>query len=110
LNANLPRDIRVTRIERVAADFDAVRHATGKMYRYVYDDSKVGDIFARGYCWRVHYPLDVAKMQQAADAFVGKHDFRAFESNWPNRASSVRTVRLCSVSRFGGFVYLDIEA
>jgi len=40
----------------------------------------------------------------------GTHDFRCFETEWPNRASSVRSVYFCRVSRLGDFVSVDVEA
>lgn len=110
LNANLPFDIRVQNVTEAATDFDAVRHATGKLYRYIFHDGRQGDVFARNYAWLVHYPLDIQLMREAALPVVGTHDFKAFESEWPNRKSSVRTVRRCDPVRFGDFVYLDVEA
>jgi tRNA pseudouridine38-40 synthase len=39
-------------------------------------------------------------MHEASQVLVGKHDFRSFESDWPNKATSVRTIRDISVRRF----------
>ena len=38
-------------------------------------------------------------MQQAANCLIGKHDFRSFETNWPNKATSVRTVLDLTIQR-----------
>ncbi len=38
-------------------------------------------------------------MHRAAQPLVGTHDFRSFESHWPTRSSSVRTIRDISVRR-----------
>lgn len=110
LNANLPEQIVVRWVERAPDDFDAVRHAKWKKYRYVYHDGPLPDVFLRQYCWRVRTPLDDQRMDQAAAYLVGTHDFRCFETEWPNRASSVRTIRECKVSRLGNLLYLDVEA
>lgn len=110
LNANLPDDIAIHSIREVHADFDAVRDATGKHYRYVFHDGRVGDVFLRRYAWHVRRPLDEAAMDRAARAIEGTRDFRCFETHWPNRVSSVRTVRRCQARRFGELVYLDVEA
>jgi tRNA pseudouridine38-40 synthase len=40
----------------------------------------------------------------------GRHDFRCFETEWPNRASSVRTISHLAVNRMGDWVWLDVEA
>ena len=43
-------------------------------------------------------------------ALRGTHDFRCFETEWPNRASSVRTITHLAVNRFGEWIWLDVEA
>jgi tRNA pseudouridine38-40 synthase len=54
--------------------------------------------------------LDAAAMARAALALRGTHDFRCFETEWPNRASSVRTITHLAVNRFGDWIWLDVEA
>ncbi|HVJ81434.1 MAG TPA: tRNA pseudouridine(38-40) synthase TruA, partial [Planctomycetia bacterium] len=73
-------------------------------------DGAVRDPFLLRHVWAVHRRLDVAAMQQAAAALVGTHDFGSFETHWPNRATSVRTVRTCRVVRCGDLVSVDVEA
>ncbi len=47
----------------------------------------------------VYQPLDVPAMHRAAQALKGRHDFRSFETQWPNRTSSVRTILDIAVTR-----------
>ncbi|MFO0948682.1 MAG: tRNA pseudouridine(38-40) synthase TruA [Planctomycetota bacterium] len=110
INANLPSQIVVHQIEEAPLAFDPVRDARWKLYRYVFHDGPTPDVFLRQYSWHVHYSLDVAAMAEAASVFEGTHDFRCFESQWPNRVTSVRTIRLCRPIRLGDLVYLDVEA
>jgi tRNA pseudouridine38-40 synthase len=49
-------------------------------------------------------------MNQAAQALRGRHDFHSFETHWPNRTSSVRTITHIAVSRMNDFVWIDVEA
>jgi tRNA pseudouridine38-40 synthase len=42
-------------------------------------------------------------MQEAAGCFLGTHDFRCFESHFPNKATSVRTVEEATFFRAGGW-------
>jgi tRNA pseudouridine38-40 synthase len=49
-------------------------------------------------------------MRQAARALLGTHDFHSFETDWPNRASSVRTMMRISVNRVGDYLWIDAEA
>lgn len=110
LNAHLPDQIVVRAIADVEPSFHAIRDAQSKLYRYIFHDGPVGDVFLRRYCWPTRLRLDVERMNEAATWLEGEHDFRCFETEWPNRASSVRTIHRCRVVRLGDLVYLDVEA
>jgi tRNA pseudouridine38-40 synthase len=110
LNAHLPEDVVVRQVEVVADDFDANRDAVRKQYRYAIHDGPVPELFQRRYCHHSRYQLDAAAMSRAAETLVGRHDFRCFETEWPNRASSVRTITHISVDRQGEWIWLDVEA
>ena len=47
----------------------------------------------------MHMRLNAETMHEAAQLLVGAHDFRSFETDWPNKATSVRTVMRISVAR-----------
>ena len=49
-------------------------------------------------------------MAEAAKSLIGTYDFRAFESRWPNRASSVRTITMAEVRWEGGWIWLEITS
>lgn len=102
LNAQLPGDMAVLDVRRTVEGFHAVRDAVSKRYRYVLDDAPVRNVFRRAYCWKVYEPLDVERMHAAAQALRGTHDFRSFESQHPQRATSVRTVHEALVRRASG--------
>lgn len=110
LNAHLPDDVVVKQAEEAAPDFDANRDAVRKTYRYVIHDGETADPFLRRYSCRSRRRLDAAAMTRAAVVLEGKHDFAAFETEWPNRASSVRTITRIAVNRFGDWLWLDVEA
>ena len=110
LNALLPEDVVVLSAEDAPLDFDANRHALRKLYRYVIHDGPAGQVFLRKYSLQTGYRLDAQAMARAAVCLRGQHDFRSFESNWPNRQSSIRTITHLAVSRFADFVWLDVEA
>jgi tRNA pseudouridine38-40 synthase len=110
LNAHLPEDVIVREAAEAPLDFDANRHAKRKLYRYVVHDGAVPDLFMRRYCHHSRYRLDAAAMARAAAVLRGTHDFRCFETEWPNRASSVRTVTHLALNRMGDWLWLDVEA
>ena len=92
LNARLPQDVVVLDAADVVPGFHATADAIKKRYRYQLHDGPVRDVFQRRYVWHVRYRLDADRMQSAAQGLIGRHDFRSFESKWPNRRTSVRTV------------------
>jgi tRNA pseudouridine38-40 synthase len=110
INANLPHDVIVREASDMPEPFDANRDAKRKLYRYVIHDGEVPDIFLRRYSHHVRHRLDEAAMKRAAEPFLGRHDFHSFETDWPNRASSVRTISHLAINRLGAWIWLDVEA
>lgn len=103
LNAILPDDMVVLAACEVSATFDPIRHARRKRYRYVIQDGRVRDVFARRYCWHITTGrLNVEAMRRAAAPLVGRHDFASFETSGSERATSVRTVFELALERGRG--------
>lgn len=76
LNEDLPADINVLAVERVPHRFHARHDAVAR--RYLYQIARRRTAFAKPYVWWVKEPLDVARMQGAAQSFVGMRDFQSF--------------------------------
>jgi tRNA pseudouridine38-40 synthase len=110
LNANLPADVVVSEAVDVPQAFDANHDAKRKLYRYVIHDGAVPNLFLRRYYFHSRHRLDVQAMSRAAEPLLGRHDFHSFETDWPNRMSSVRTISHLAVNRLGEWIWLDVEA
>lgn len=110
LNALLPRDLRVLEVRDMPQAFHATLDATSKRYRYVIDDGPIASPFHLRYSWQVLRQLNIEAMNRAGAALVGRHDFRSFETDWPNRTSSVRTVLELVATRSDDLVWLEVEA
>jgi tRNA pseudouridine38-40 synthase len=110
LNAHLPADVVVRDAADVPQAFDANRDAKRKLYRYVIHDGDVPNLFMRRYCCHAKRRLDAAAMARAAVPLRGRHDFHSFETDWPNRMSSVRTITHLAVNRIGEWIWIDVEA
>ncbi len=95
----LPQDIVVRDVSEVDLSFHATYSAKQKRYRYVILNSRIVLPFLRNYVYQHHRELDAVVMQQAAARLLGTHDFRCFESQFPNKANSVRTVMEATVER-----------
>jgi tRNA pseudouridine38-40 synthase len=110
INANLPADVCVRTCDEVPQSFCANKDAAAKTYRYVIYDGRPHDPFSRRYACHSRQSLDADRMLAASRCLVGRHDFRSFETEWPNRLSSVRTVSRLDVARSGEFIRLEITA
>ena len=92
LQDRLPEDIVIrASVERpygYSARFDAIR----KRYRYVIHHAPQPLPWLRDYAWWYRRSLDEEAMHAATEVLLGTHDFRCFESKWPNKLSSVRTI------------------
>jgi tRNA pseudouridine38-40 synthase len=110
LNALLPADVRVLDARERPQAFHATLDARSKRYRYIIDNGLYASPFQLRYSWHVRRPLDAAAMEAAAEVLLGRHDFHSFETDWPNRTSSVRTILDLKVERSGAFVTIEVEA
>lgn len=114
INAKLPLDIRIQSVRIAVMDFNAIRHAQRKRYRYVLQDGDHGNVFARNYCWYLPKRLDLSAMQQAAALIQGEHDFACFQTAGSPRKSTVRTVYAADVRRVSlelwNPIYIEVEA
>jgi tRNA pseudouridine38-40 synthase len=92
LNAVLPEDVRILRVEEAVPDFHARFSATGKTYEYRIVNAPFVSAFVRRYVWHVPQPIDLDAMRRAATALVGTHDFSAFQTAGSVVSSTVRTI------------------
>ncbi len=99
LQTRLPPDIVILESDEVPMAFHATFSAVSKRYRYVILNQLVSDPFVSRYSWKIGQELDVDAMQAAAECLLGTHDFRSFESHWPNKATSTRTVHELTIRR-----------
>lgn len=110
LRAHLPDDIDLHRIDDMPEEFDAIRHASRKTYRYSILHGGAIDVFTKRYHHQVPFRLDVDSMRKALPPLLGTHDFRAFETRWPNRQHSIRTIYRIELLENGPHLWLEIES
>jgi tRNA pseudouridine38-40 synthase len=92
LNAVLPDDVAVRRAEAVASDFHARFSARARSYRYRIWRPRVRSAFEHRRAWWLSRPLDLGRLQAAAGAVVGEHDFHAFTPTDTQHDAFVRVV------------------
>jgi tRNA pseudouridine38-40 synthase len=78
INALLPRDAAVSRVELAPESFHARYDARSRSYRYrVWRRRERSALEARRSLWFPR-PLDLAALNENAQSLLGEHDFRAF--------------------------------
>jgi tRNA pseudouridine38-40 synthase len=79
LNALVPRDCWVARVDEMRAGFHARKSASSRRYRYdIGTDAASASPFRRPFEWALGRPLDLAALRAAATLLQGEHDFQAF--------------------------------
>ena len=90
LNAILPREMAVEEVTVNDEEFHARFGATSREYHYFIHFRK--DPFCEKYSYRMRYPLNIEKMNKAAQLLLGEHDFSCFEKVGGNNATSICTI------------------
>lgn len=92
LNALMPVEIAILEMEPVALNFDARKTAKRKTYDYRFYQSPFSRAFLEPYALRLRKGVDLAKMQEASQRFIGTHDFKAYQATGSTATSTVRTI------------------
>ena len=108
LNTMLPPDIRIRESGPAPEGFHARYSACGKVYRYVFFNSRHDCAIGRQYAAHVPLELDERLMHAEAQALCGTHDFAAFAASGSVATSTVRTIYRAQVKRDGEQVTLTV--
>jgi tRNA pseudouridine38-40 synthase len=123
LNRTLPESIRVLSAEPAAAVFHARHSVTAKTYEYRIYRGEICPPWTGRYAWAVRWALDFGRLQAAAQAVVGTHDFTSFaatdpdlatrdaaeESERPGREGNVRTILASGWSEEGDLLLYRVR-
>ncbi len=106
INDGLPADIHVLSVVPVPRTFHARHSAVSRSY--LYQISRRRSAFAKPFVWWVKDDLDLEAMREAADRFVGMHDFRAFSDDDPAEKSTRVLLDEVRVEEFGALVVVRV--
>ncbi len=111
LNSLLSADIRILKVDEVAADFHARISAKAKTYRYFFSTAEIQLPTLRLYEALVSGVVDIKAMQDVLPLLVGKHDFSSFEAvgsrdlSYVDGRGAVRTLEAVSLKQLGDEAY-----
>ena len=110
MNRNLPDDIAVSDCRQVSGDFHARYSCVAKQYVYQIYNGRFRDPFHDRGWYFYPYQMDVERMNEAAQHFLGRHDFIGFCSVGGKMHDTVRTVSEARVERDGDEVRFCVTA
>lgn len=100
----LPDDIVLINSSDAPAEFHATHSTIAKRYRYVIHDGPILLPFLHRYVVKERCRLRETAMVESLSAIMGTHDFRCFESHFPNKATSIRTIHEAKLYRLSEWV------
>lgn len=109
MNTRLPADIRIQDSCEVPPDFHPRFQRTIKTYEYSILNRKFPDPTKRLYSLFYYHPLDVEKMQKAAEYLVGEHDFKSLCTHKADVESTVRTIYSVDIEKNGEMITIRIR-
>jgi tRNA pseudouridine38-40 synthase len=92
LNYYLPDDIAVHAVTEVPADFHPRFDANSRHYRYNCFCQPLRDPIREVFAWRVWPATQINRMNDAANALIGVHDFKAFGTATSKGGVTIREV------------------
>ena len=109
LNSFMPEDISVMAAEEVDESFHPRYDCKYKVYEYKIYCGKYRNPLYRKYSEFCRYDLDAEKMDAAAKAFIGTHDFKAFAASGNSTESTVRTIFEADVFKKDDFIVIRLK-
>ncbi|WP_303862706.1 tRNA pseudouridine(38-40) synthase TruA [Alkalibaculum bacchi] len=98
INRYLPQDIVVKEMVQASERFHSRYHVKSKKYTYYVWNHFTHSPFHRKYSYHLPEELDVPLMKEAAEKFIGTHDFIGFSSLKKTKKSTIRTIDELSIS------------
>jgi len=106
LNHFLPEDVVCLAAHPAPDGFDA-RHSTRrKCYQYRILARPIRCPNRRNFAWHIRKKLDIPRMSDAIQVFVGTHDFRSFQASGCSATNSVRTLKSARLEQHQDEVHL----
>jgi tRNA pseudouridine38-40 synthase len=109
-NTQLPDGIAIRWLDEVADDFHARFSATARRYRYLIYNKEVKQGLLHDQLTWCRFPLDEAKMHQAAQSLLGENDFTSFRAKDCQSNTPYRNVQSISVRRYSDIVMIEVQA
>ena len=105
-----PQGVAILEVEEVDESFHARFSATYRRYVYRIINRRAPLTLEKGRAWQVSKPLNVERLQAAANQLLGQHDFNSFRSAHCQAKDSVRTIDTFQFEQTGDLITASIQA
>jgi tRNA pseudouridine38-40 synthase len=108
INDRLPADINVRKATEVASGFHARHHAEERIYLYQIATQRTA--FGKHFVWWIKDRLDIRRMREAAESFVGRLDFSVYREKEEEPSSALVEVTHIELRAQGNLILFRICA
>lgn len=109
LNAYLPKDIRIQSASIEPDDFHARFSAVSKRYDYLVTTDKTNP-FIQNYMGKIYGELNLQRMKECAQVFIGTHDFTSFcSAEIEPLKPKVKTITRIEITEESGAIRISYE-
>lgn len=109
LNRFLPADVSIHQAEQVAEDFHSRFSNSGKWYRYSICLTPVRSPLHARTSWHFKKPIDVSLMREAANFFIGCHDYSAFRASGCTAKTTVKEITSVDLIEQDPLLLVDVR-
>lgn len=110
VNAMLPDSIAIRWVKQVPEEFHARFSAFNRRYRYIISNGTLRPAILGSGLSHYYDPIDENLMAEAAQHFVGEHDFTSYRALHCQAHSPVREIKHLTIERIGQYIVVDIKA
>jgi len=110
LNARLPQDMSILDVQVVGEDHHPRFDALTRTYRYQIYFSPARNPLKDRTAWRIWPQMEIERLQEAAQFFLGIHDFSAFGAPMKPGASTIREIIASEWREVGGDFLYEVTA
>ena len=108
LNALLPRDISVAKMEYTTDTFDPRRDAVRREYVYAIKIGKYNPMLSN-YALQIDKPIDMKAAKMASEMIIGTHNFRIFSVGSSN-GNYITTVFSSQLKAVGSWIFYKVSS
>ncbi len=109
-NIGHEENISIIKCEEVEVNFHSRFNAKMRFYEYKIINRTARLTLNKKRAWHVPIKLDLAKMQESSQYFIGTHDFSSFKDSECQTKNSIRTINNIKITQNNDVILFEISA